>query len=66
MAPEKFFTELGASIAEEIADLTEELVEPNLLSADYLKNLSVWNDAKSRATEIVLQDRFGEPEEEEG
>ena len=60
--PVKFFTTLGEEIADEISEMTEELLERDLLTADYLGNLAVWNRAKSAATEIVLEMRHGEPE----
>ncbi|WP_157545937.1 hypothetical protein [Hamadaea tsunoensis] len=55
--PQRFFTELGAQVSTEIADLAAELAAQEPSSGTFLANLGNQRTSTSRAEEIVLAQR---------
>lgn len=54
--PDSHFTELGRQVETRIGELTMELAGPDQPSEGYLKKVGRLNNARSRATEIVLRE----------
>lgn len=54
--PESFFTELGQRVETRIGDLMMELAGPDQPEAGYLETVGRLNNARARATEIVLRE----------
>jgi hypothetical protein len=54
--PDSHFTELGREVETRIGELTMELAGPDQPSEGYLEKVGRLNNARSRATEIVLRE----------
>ncbi len=54
--PESFFTKLGKQVETRIGDLMMELAGPSQPEASYLETVGRLNNARARATEIVLRE----------
>lgn len=54
--PESFFTELGQRVETRIGDLMMELTGPDQPEEGYLEKVGRLNNARARATEIVLRE----------
>jgi hypothetical protein len=60
--PETFFAQLGETMAEQIADLAEQIAGPDPAGEDYLSKLGRLNMARTTAETEVFRETLPQPE----